>query len=80
MPDAIVEYYIGDEITPHTTVQAQGGTDKVDLVYTFKPAGNVTFTKAVFSADGAGSDYLIHSIKYKEAVGGITQLLLEVKK
>ncbi len=68
--DAIVEYYIGDETTPHTTVKAQGGTDKVDLVYTFKPAGDVTFTKAVFSADGAGSDYLIHSIKYKEAVGG----------
>ena len=67
--DAIVEYYIGNETTPNTTVQAQGGTDQVDLVYTFKPANNVSFTKAVFSADGAGSDYLIHSIKYKEAVG-----------
>ncbi|MDN5108465.1 hypothetical protein PJV93_11740, partial [Aliarcobacter butzleri] len=50
------------------TVKTQGGTDNVDLVYTFKPAGDVTFTKAVFSADGAGSDYLIHSIKYKEVV------------
>ena len=67
--DAIVEYYIGNEPIPDTTVPAKGGTDKVDLVYTFKPAGDVSFTKAVFSADGAGSDYLIHSIKYKEAVG-----------
>ncbi|WPD05960.1 VWA domain-containing protein [Arcobacter cryaerophilus gv. pseudocryaerophilus] len=68
--DAIVEYYIGNETTPHTTVNAQGGTDNVDLVYTFKPAGDVTFTKAVFSADGAGSDYLIHSISYKEVSEG----------
>ncbi|WP_419673222.1 VWA domain-containing protein [Aliarcobacter butzleri] len=52
------------------TVNAQGGTDNVDLVYTFKPAGDVTFTKAVFSADGAGSDYLIHSISYKEVSEG----------
>ena len=46
------------------------GTDNVDLVYTFKPAGDVTFTKAVFSSDGAGSDYLIHSISYKEVSEG----------
>ncbi len=40
------------------------------MVYTFKPAGDVTFTKAVFSSDGAGSDYLIHSISYKEVSEG----------
>ncbi|MFV7790762.1 hypothetical protein ACNO6Z_07845, partial [Aliarcobacter lanthieri] len=67
--DAIVEYYDAKGVLKYS-VPAQGGTDNVDLVYTFKPAGDVTFTKAVFSADGAGSDYLIHSIKYKEVVDG----------
>ena len=67
--EATVKYY--DQFgNLKETVKAQGGTDNVDLVYTFKPAGDVTFTKAVFSADGAGSDYLIHSIKYKEVVDG----------
>ncbi|WP_323668473.1 hypothetical protein, partial [Aliarcobacter butzleri] len=65
---AVVQYYDKDGKLKET-VKTQGGTDNVDLVYTFKPAGDVTFTKAVFSADGAGSDYLIHSIKYKEVVG-----------
>ncbi|MGJ0313666.1 immunoglobulin-like domain-containing protein [Aliarcobacter cryaerophilus] len=65
---ATVEYYDKNGGLKES-LEAPGGTDKVDLVYTFKPAGDVTFTKAVFSADGAGSDYLIHSIKYKEAVG-----------
>ncbi|WP_323594988.1 vWA domain-containing protein, partial [Aliarcobacter butzleri] len=67
--EATVKYY--DQYgNLKETVKTQGGTDNVDLVYTFKPAGDVTFTKAVFSADGAGSDYLIHSIKYKEVVDG----------
>lgn len=60
----------------------QGGTDKVDLVYTFKPAGDVPFTKAVFSAIdnnlafGQQSDYLIHSIKYKEVNDGETTTII----
>ncbi|WP_193221014.1 vWA domain-containing protein, partial [Aliarcobacter butzleri] len=67
--EATVKYY--DQYgNLKETVKTQGGTDNVDLVYTFKPAGDVTFTKAVFSADGVGSDYLIHSIKYKEVVDG----------
>ncbi|MDN5128472.1 VWA domain-containing protein, partial [Aliarcobacter butzleri] len=67
--DAIIRYYDKNG-NLKDTVNAQGGTDNVDLVYTFKPAGDVTFTKAVFSADGAGSDYLIHSISYKEVSEG----------
>ncbi|MCT7526560.1 autotransporter outer membrane beta-barrel domain-containing protein, partial [Aliarcobacter cryaerophilus] len=66
---ATIEYYDKNGNLKET-VNAQGGTDNVDLVYTFKPAGDVTFTKAVFSADGAGSDYLIHSISYKEVSEG----------
>ncbi|PRM89786.1 hypothetical protein CJ671_05995 [Aliarcobacter cryaerophilus] len=67
--DAIIRYYDKNG-NLKDTVNAQGGTDNVDLVYTFKPVGDVTFTKAVFSADGAGSDYLIHSISYKEVSEG----------
>ncbi|WP_346427109.1 type I secretion C-terminal target domain-containing protein [Comamonas sp. lk] len=52
------------------TVMAPGGSDQVDLAYTFEPGTGQTFTKAVFSAVGADSDYLIHSIKYKEVVDG----------
>ncbi|MFX4212801.1 hypothetical protein ACOL2Y_10400, partial [Aliarcobacter butzleri] len=66
---ATIEYYDKNGNLKET-VNAQGGTDNVDLVYTFKPAGDVTFTKAVFSADGVGSDYLIHSISYKEVSEG----------
>ncbi|AXK48480.1 von Willebrand factor type A (vWA) domain-containing protein [Aliarcobacter trophiarum LMG 25534] len=67
--DAIIKYYDKNGKLKET-VKAQGGTDNVDLVYTFKPAGDKTFTKAVFSAEGAGSDYLIHSISYKEVSDG----------
>ncbi|MCT7632180.1 immunoglobulin-like domain-containing protein, partial [Aliarcobacter butzleri] len=66
---ATIKYYDEKGILK-SSVSVQGGTDAVDSVYTFKPAGDVTFTKAVFSAEGAGSDYLINSITYKEVVDG----------
>ncbi|PRM92746.1 hypothetical protein CJ672_00205 [Arcobacter cryaerophilus gv. occultus] len=72
---ATIEYYDKNGNLKET-VNAQGGTDNVDLVYTFKPAGDVSFTKAVFSAEandkdfGQQSDYLIHSISYKEVSDG----------
>ncbi|QTN44676.1 retention module-containing protein [Ectopseudomonas mendocina] len=66
--EAKVEYYDADGNLTKTTM-APGGSDQVDLAYTFEPGGGQTFTKAVFSAVGAGDDYLIHAIKYTEVVG-----------
>ncbi|MCT7468416.1 immunoglobulin-like domain-containing protein, partial [Aliarcobacter cryaerophilus] len=71
-----IQYYNKDEVAVGEPQKVQGGTDNVDLVYTFKPAGDVSFTKAVFSAIDNGkdfgqqSDYLIHSISYKEVSDG----------
>ncbi|MEG2817656.1 MAG: type I secretion C-terminal target domain-containing protein, partial [Comamonas sp.] len=66
---ALVQYFdAAGNLT--RTEKAAGGSDAVDLAYTFEPGTGQTFTKAVFSAVGADSDYLIHSIKYKEVVDG----------
>ncbi|MBL3519251.1 hypothetical protein H0A43_02110, partial [Arcobacter lanthieri] len=71
-----IQYYNKVGVAVGEPQKVQGGTDNVDLVYTFKPAGDVSFTKAVFSAEANGkefeqqSDYLIHSISYKEVRDG----------
>lgn len=66
---SVVEYYDQNGVKKYSE-NTQGGTDNVDLIYTFKPAGDVSFNQAVFKAEGEGSDYLIHSIKYQEVLGG----------
>ncbi|MCT7545198.1 hypothetical protein N5T80_02575 [Aliarcobacter cryaerophilus] len=68
---ARVDYYDKDG-NLIKSVQAQGGTDKVDLSYTFElpdTNGNlISFDKVEFSAPNREDDYLIHSIAYKEVV------------
>ncbi|XPV52458.1 MAG: immunoglobulin-like domain-containing protein [Halarcobacter ebronensis] len=69
--DATVSYYDinGDLIK---SVQAQGGTDRVDLSYTFEfPDANgkpSAFDKVEFSAAGHNDDYLINKISYTEVI------------
>ena len=67
--DALVQYYDADG-NLNKTAHAPGGSDRVDLAYTFEPPGGLTFTKAEFTAVGEDDDYLIHSIKYKEVLDG----------
>jgi hypothetical protein len=54
------------------SVQAQGGTDRVDLSYTFEfPDENgepTAFDKVEFSAPGHDDDYLINEISYTEVI------------
>jgi len=54
------------------SVQAQGGTDRVDLSYTFEfPDANgepTAFDKVEFSAPGHDDDYLINEISYTEVI------------
>ncbi|WP_147525219.1 VWA domain-containing protein [Malaciobacter canalis] len=54
------------------SVQAQGGTDRVDLSYTFEfPDANgepTAFDKVEFSAPGYDDDYLINEISYTEVI------------
>ncbi|MCT7542404.1 immunoglobulin-like domain-containing protein, partial [Aliarcobacter cryaerophilus] len=76
---AKVEYYDKDGKFIKS-LEAQGGTDKVDLSYTFELSdanGNlVSFDRAEFSAPNTNDDYLIHSIAYKEVVNpGITDIV-----
>ncbi|WP_417334520.1 VWA domain-containing protein, partial [Halarcobacter sp.] len=69
--DATVSYYDihGNLIK---SVQAQGGTDRVDLSYTFEfpdENGNpMAFDKVEFSAPGYDDDYLINKISYTEVI------------
>ncbi|RXJ98618.1 hypothetical protein CRU98_09615 [Arcobacter sp. CECT 8986] len=69
--DAVVRYY---DMNNHLLkeVGAQGGTDRVDLSYTFEfpdADGNpMAFDKAEFSAPGHDDDYLIHEISYTEVI------------
>ncbi|MGJ0495279.1 VWA domain-containing protein, partial [Aliarcobacter cryaerophilus] len=89
--EATVIYYKpnGDVLK---TVNAPGGTDKVDLSYTFEPGDGTVFNKVEFTAvdngkvTGLQSDYLIHSITYQEVVQGNSldkgekaEVLLEVQ-
>ncbi|MEG2581998.1 immunoglobulin-like domain-containing protein, partial [Comamonas sp.] len=67
--EALVTYYDASGNLTRTE-KAVGGSDKVDLAYTFEPGTGQTFTSAVFSAVGPGDDYLIHSIAYREVVAG----------
>ncbi|MBD7959041.1 type I secretion C-terminal target domain-containing protein, partial [Comamonas avium] len=70
--EALVKYYDASGNLTRTE-KAAGGSDKVDLAYTFEPGSGQTFASAVFSAVGAGDDYLIHSIAYREVVAGGVQ-------
>ena len=68
--EASVNYYRpnGDLIR---SVEAQGGTDRVDLSYTFElKDGNelIAFDKVEFTAPGHDDDYLINKIIYREVV------------
>ncbi|WP_164461406.1 Calx-beta domain-containing protein [Alcaligenes faecalis] len=64
---ALVTYYDANgDVTK--TERVAGGSDKVDLAYTFEPGSGQNFTKAEFTAPGATDDYLVHSISYKEVV------------
>ncbi|NVJ52517.1 MAG: VWA domain-containing protein, partial [Campylobacteraceae bacterium] len=69
--DATVKYYDMDG-NLIKEVSAQGGTDRVDLSYTFEfpdENGNpMAFDKAEFSAPGHDDDYLIHKVSYTEVI------------
>ncbi|MFW3373179.1 VWA domain-containing protein, partial [Aliarcobacter butzleri] len=63
-------------------VEAQGGTDRVDLSYTFelpnKDGGLVSFDKVEFTAPNYDDDYLINKIAYKEVVNpDVTDIVTE---
>ena len=65
--EALVTYYdAAGNVTK--TERAPGGSDKVDLAYTFEPGSGQNFTKAEFTAPNPNDDYLINSISYKEVV------------
>ncbi|RXJ80097.1 immunoglobulin-like domain-containing protein [Arcobacter sp. F2176] len=69
--DAVVRYFdMNNNLIKE--VPAQGGTDRVDLSYTFEfpdATGNpVAFDKVEFSAPGYDDDYLIHEISYTEVI------------
>ncbi|RXJ91104.1 hypothetical protein CRV01_02175, partial [Arcobacter sp. CECT 8983] len=69
--DAVVRYYdMNNKLLKE--VNAQGGTDRVDLSYTFEfPDANgepMAFDKAEFSAPGHDDDYLIHKVSYTEVI------------
>src|SRR5690554_4455518 len=66
---AWVRYYDAQGVEVRA-VRAQGGSDEVDLAYTFEPGSGLTFTKAEFTAVGHDDDYLIHSIAYREVMDG----------
>ncbi|WP_287917689.1 retention module-containing protein [Comamonas sp.] len=70
--EALVKYFDASGNLTRTE-KAAGGSDKVDLAYTFEPGSGQTFASAVFSAVGTGDDYLIHSIAYREVVAGGVQ-------
>ncbi|WP_336973715.1 type I secretion C-terminal target domain-containing protein, partial [Alcaligenes sp. PF14] len=64
---ALVTYYDANgDVTK--TERVAGGSDKVDLAYTFEPGSGQNFTKAEFTAPGSTDDYLVHSISYKEVI------------
>ncbi|MHB9705967.1 type I secretion C-terminal target domain-containing protein [Alcaligenes aquatilis] len=64
---ALVTYYDANgDVTK--TERVAGGSDKVDLAYTFEPGSGQNFTKAEFTAPGPTDDYLVHSISYKEVI------------
>ncbi|MBD3830942.1 MAG: hypothetical protein IE890_10730, partial [Arcobacter sp.] len=68
---AKVNYYTPDgELIK--SVEAQGGTDRVDLSYTFElpdsNGGLIAFDKVEFTAPSYDDDYLINKIVYKEVV------------
>ncbi|MFW2579293.1 vWA domain-containing protein, partial [Aliarcobacter butzleri] len=78
---AKVNYYSPDgELIK--SVEAQGGTDRVDLSYTFelpnKDGGLVSFDKVEFTAPNYDDDYLINKIAYKEVVNpDVTDIVTE---
>lgn len=81
---ALVTYYdAAGNVT--WTDKVAGGSDKVDLAYTFAPGSGQTFTSAVFTAVGTDDDYLIHSIKYTEVldpkgdVSGAEDVIFEIR-
>ena len=68
---AKVNYYTTDgELI--RTVEAQGGTDRVDLSYTFELVNNdgslASFDQVEFTAPNHDDDYLINKIAYKEVL------------
>ncbi|MEN5408293.1 vWA domain-containing protein, partial [Aliarcobacter butzleri] len=78
---AKVNYYSPDgELIK--SVEAQGGTDRVDLSYTFelpnKDGDLVSFDKVEFTAPNHDDDYLINKIAYKEVVNpDVTDIVTE---
>ncbi|MFW3406493.1 VWA domain-containing protein, partial [Aliarcobacter butzleri] len=83
--NAKVTYYRPDN-TILKTEYTPGGSDQIDSAYTFEPGDGTVFDRAEFTAHGADSDYLIHSIDYKEVVQGNSldkgekaEVLLEVQ-
>ncbi|WP_151944516.1 Ig-like domain-containing protein [Aliarcobacter butzleri] len=78
---AKVNYYSPDgELIK--SVEAQGGTDRVDLSYTFELSNKdgvlVSFDKVEFTAPNHDDDYLINKIAYKEVVNpDVTDIVTE---
>ncbi|PHO17513.1 hypothetical protein CPU12_10110 [Malaciobacter molluscorum LMG 25693] len=69
--DAVVRYYdMNGNLLKE--VPAQGGSDRVDLAYTFEFPGKdgnpMAFDKAEFSAPGYDDDYLINKVTYREVI------------
>ncbi len=51
-----------------------GGTDGVDDVGTFTADGGVAFDQIVFTAEGAGDDFLVNSITFEAYEGGTSSV------
>ncbi|WP_417840883.1 cadherin-like domain-containing protein [Terasakiella sp.] len=49
-----------------------GGSDRVDPAISLTADGGVDFDQIVFSAEGSGDDYLIHSLEFEVSDGGET--------
>ncbi|MGB7403611.1 MAG: immunoglobulin-like domain-containing protein, partial [Arcobacter sp.] len=69
--DAVVRYFdMNNNLLKE--VPAQGGTDRIDLAYTFEfPDANgkpMAFDNVEFSAPNEQDDYLIHEISYTEVI------------
>ncbi|MEH0834269.1 immunoglobulin-like domain-containing protein [Pectobacterium cacticida] len=84
---ALVTYYDAEGNVTKTD-RAPGGSDRVDLAYTFEPGSGEAFTKAEFTAVGYDDDYMIHSVSYKEVKDGdaislptdqVSDVLFEIK-
>ncbi|MDD4913277.1 MAG: Calx-beta domain-containing protein [Sideroxydans sp.] len=60
-----VQYFTGNHVLVGTSNYV-GGLDGADPAITLSPLGGGSFNEVVFTAPGAGSDYLIHSIEFNK--------------